>query len=330
MRTKSLHAAVLILSFAFPAQVLAQTSSFVAPGRVEGAGPSMSIGVAAAGTVSEILVHEGSHIRAGQTLLELDCGPTEADVRTQEAHLAAAQASFDRVFNGSRPDEIAVGEAVVGYSQARAEEAQKTLDRTLALHEGVTVTEARVLEVQRDARIAAAQLEEARARLSLLRAGSREEDVRQAKALRDAAAAGLDASRARLDQCSVRAPVDGTVLDVLVNQGQFLSSAVPQPLLHIVPDGPLRVRAEVELDNLGRVCASQSATVSSQAFPNASIHAQVVSISPAVNPRSTTTATQDARDKDTVAVFLNVERGGPALPIGSAVTVRFDVCPSKT
>ena len=79
-----------------------------------------------------------------------------------------------------------------------------------------------------------------------------------------------------------------------------------------------------------RLRLPQSATVSSQAFPNASIHAQVVSISPAVNPRSTTTATQDARDKDTVAVFLNVERGGPALPIGSAVTVRFDVCPSKT
>jgi multidrug efflux pump subunit AcrA (membrane-fusion protein) len=114
MRTKSLHAAVLIVSFAFPAQVLAQTSSFVAPGRVEGAGPSMSIGVAAAGTVSEIMVHEGSRIRAGQTLLKLDCGPTEADIRTQEAHLAAAQASFDRASNGSRPDEIAVGEAVVG------------------------------------------------------------------------------------------------------------------------------------------------------------------------------------------------------------------------
>jgi multidrug resistance efflux pump len=329
-RAASLRAAVLIAAFAIPAQSLGQTASFVAPGRVEGAAPTMSIGVAAAGTVSEVQVHEGSRVRAGQTLVKLDCRPIEADVRAREAQLAAAQATFDRFRNGSRPDEVVVGEAVVGYSQARADEAGKTLERTEAMHEGVTVTTARVLEVKRDARIAAAQLEEARARLSLLRAGSREEDVRQAEALRKASAAEVDATRARLDQCTVRAPVDGIVLDVLANPGQYLSLAVPQPLLHIVPDGLLRIRAEVELRDLAHVCASQRATVSAEAFPNASIHAQVAAISPAVSPRSTAPATADARDKDIVAVVLSVDRGGPALPIGLPVTVRFDSCPSKT
>ena len=141
----------------------------------------MSIGVAASGIVGEVLVREGSRVQAGQVLVKLDCGSLEADVHTREAHLAAAQATYDRFRNGSRPDEIAVGEAVLGYSQARLEEAQKTLQRTLALQEGVTVTTARVLEVERDARIAAAQLEEAQARLSLLKAGSREEDIREAR-----------------------------------------------------------------------------------------------------------------------------------------------------
>ncbi len=243
----------------------------------------MSIGVAATGIVSEILVHEGSRVQAGQLLVKLDCAPQEADVRTRQAHLAAAQATYDRFRNGSRPDEIAVGEAVVSYSQARAEEAEKALQRTLELQEGVTVTTARVLEVKRDARIAAAQLAEARAQLNLLRAGSREEDIRQAKALRDAAAADLDASRDRLNQCSVNAPVDGVVLDVLINQGQFLSLAVPQPLLHIVRDGPSRVRAEVALRDLPHVCPQQRASIAAEAFPNAAIKAQVASISPAVS-----------------------------------------------
>ena len=329
-RTKSLCAAVFIATLAFPSALLAQSSNFTAPGRIEGAGSTMSIGAAAAGTVSEVLVHEGSRVHAGQTLVTLSCRQLEADVRAREAQLAAAQATYDRSRDGSRPDEIVVGQAVVGYSQARADEAEKTLERTEAMHEGVTVTTARVLEVKRDARIAAAQLEEARARLSLLRAGSRDEDIRQAEALRNASAAEVDATRARLDQCTVHAPVDGVVLDVLANPGQSLSLAVPQPLLHIVPDGPLRVRAEVELRDLAHVCASQRATVVAEAFANATIHAQVASISPAVTPRSIAPATADARDKDVVAVVLNVERGSPALPIGLPVTVRFDSCPSKT
>ncbi len=333
--TKLLGAVLLLASFAVPAQILGESSDFAAPGRVEGAGPPMSIGVAATGIVDQIVVHEGSRVHAGDLLVRLDCQAQAADVRTREAQLAAAQATYDKFRNGPRPDEIAVGEAVVNFSQARADEAHKALQRTLALQEGVTVTTAHVLEVQRDDRIAAAQLAEARAQLSLLRAGSREEDIRQAKALRDAAAAELEASRAKLDQCSVRAPVDGIVLDLLANQGQFLSLAVPQPLLHIVPDGRTRVRAEVPLENLAKVCVQQRAAIAAGAFPDAAIKAEVASISPAVSHASMgdagkSTAAANADSGDVVAVLLTVDSGAPALPIGLPVTVHFDACPSKS
>jgi HlyD family secretion protein len=220
-----LSAAVVIAGFAFSAPVLGQS-----------AGSTLSIGVSAGGVISDIFVHAGSRVHAGDALVKLNCQPLEADLRSRQAQLHAAQATFDKVKNGPRPDEIKVGEAIVGYSQARAEEAQKTLDRTQELQEGVTVTTARVLEVKRDSRIADAQLEEAKARLSLLQAGSREEDIRQSEALRDAAAAELDSTRARLDLCTVHAPVDGVVTDIPVNVGQYVSVAVPQVLLHMTQD----------------------------------------------------------------------------------------------
>lgn len=329
---KLLGAVLLFAIFAAPAQMLGQSAVFTAPGRAEGAGPPLSIGVAATGIVSNITVQDGSRVQAGQLLLQLACTAQQADVRTRQAQLAAAEATYDKFRNGPRPDEIAVGQAVVNFSQARADEADKTLQRTLALQEGVTVTAARVLEVKRDARIAAAQLTEAHAQLNLLRAGSREEDIRQAKALRDAAAAELDASRARLAQCSVRAPVSGVVLDVLVNRGELLSLAVPQPLLHIVPDGQARVRAEVALHDLARVCPQQRATIAAEALPNAAIQAQVASIGPTVSRATmgTGAAGGDADAADVVAVVLTVDGGAPPLPIGLPVTVHFQACPSKS
>ncbi len=329
-------AALLLASAMLASEVVGQNSTFVASGRVESAGPLMSIGAAAGGVVSEVLVHEGSRVHPGELLVKLDCRPIEAEVRTREAHLAAARATYDRFRNGSRPDEIAVGDAVVGYSQARLDEAEKTLRRTELLQEGVTVTTARLLEVQRDARIAAAQLAEARARLALLRAGAREEDIRQAEALRDAAAADLETSRARLEQCSVRAPAGGIVLDVLANPGQFVSLAVPQPLLHLIPDGPLRVRAEVEVRDFTHVCLQQHATITSDAFAGTSLSAEVVTISPAVTARSLTaaagaaTAPANTPLKDVVPVVLRIDRATPDVPVGAPVTVRFDPCPSKS
>jgi HlyD family secretion protein len=192
----------------------------------------------------------------------------------------------------------------------------------------VTVSVARLLETQRDARITAAQLAEAQARLALLREGSREEDVREAQARRTNAAAELDVARARLDQCSVRAPVDGVVAEVLVNPGQFLSLAIPTTLLRIIADGALRVRVEVDPRDVARLCAGQPATVTAEAFPNLSIRAQVEAISPVLTARSLVTPAAEVRAKDVEPVILSLEGGGPALPIGLPVTARFGTCPT--
>ncbi len=193
------------------------------------------LGVAVSGVVSRVLVGDGAHVGAGQRLVELDCRPGEADVKAKTAALAALEASYTRVKNGPRAEEIAIGEANVGVAQARSEEAGDALARARALTEGVTITRAQILEVQRDARVSYAQLNDARQRLALLRAGSRQEDIDEAKARRDEGAADLDLAKARLDQCAVVAPVAG-VVEILVTPGQFVSEYAPVPLARLTPD----------------------------------------------------------------------------------------------
>jgi multidrug resistance efflux pump len=322
--------AVVFVFLFLPRLSPAETPGLKAAGRVEGEHRMMSLGIAVSGLVDHILVREGERVQAGQTLLKLDCRPMAAELRAREAQLRAAQATFDRYRNGSRPDEITVGEAAVRYSIARADEAEKALERADAMQEGVTITTAHMLEVKRDARIASALLEEARARLSLLRAGSREEDVRQAEAARDAMMAQVDAGRARLDQCVIRAPADGVVLDVLASPGQFFSTEVPQPLLRVLADGPLRVRTEIDQRDLIHVCLSQTANVTADAFPNQDIHADVAFISPTIAARPASAAAAELQGSQVVPVLLEIDHNAPSLPIGSTVTVRFDPCPSRS
>jgi multidrug efflux pump subunit AcrA (membrane-fusion protein) len=182
--TSHVQIAVVGLALLAPEKASGQSvpSPLTAPGRIQRTTGSMSIGTAASGIVKEIFVHEGSRVHAGQLIALVSCGPIEAEAQGLDAQVRAAQAVLDRVRNGPRSEEITVAEAAVGYSTARAEEAQKTYERTLALREGFTVTTARILETLRDARVSAAQLTEARAKLALLRAGSREEDIRDAEA----------------------------------------------------------------------------------------------------------------------------------------------------
>jgi multidrug resistance efflux pump len=328
---QGLRVAACGLCLSSPATVLAQSSpaAFTAQGRIEAAGGTMAIGSAASGTVKDVMVVAGGRVKAGQVIVQLNCQPLEAEIEARRAQFDASQAVFDRVRHGPRADEIKVAEAAVGYSNARAEEAQKTYQRTQQLHEGVTVTTARILETQRDSRIAAAQLAEARAKLDLLRAGSREEDVREAQSRRDSAAADLENARARLAQCSIRAPVDGVIVDVLANPGEFLSLAVPTTLIRMVADRAQSVNAEIELRDAAHVCLDQEATVTTETS-NLSVHARVVGIVPAVHTRTFAAQGAQPKSNDVQTVILNVDPGAVSLPIGWPVAVHFSVCPSKS
>ena len=195
----------------------------------------MRLGVAVSGIVKTIDVGQNAHVLAGQALLEIDCAVLEADLKVRTDNLSAADAALERTRNGPRPDEVKIGEANVGVATARAEEAAAAYHRATELKEGITTTRAIVLQAQRDARISAAQLLDAQRRLDLLHAGSRSEDIAEAQARRDSAAAYLEEGKAQLAQCIVRAPMAGRV-EVSATLGQYISTAVPVTLVQLTPE----------------------------------------------------------------------------------------------
>jgi HlyD family secretion protein len=229
------RAALLLAALNAPYDLRAQTASPPLARSPTGGSKVLLLGVAASGVILKILVADGSHVDAGQVLLQIDCRPLEEGIGLRAASLEAAQAAFERTRNGPRPEEIAIGEANVGVAQARAEEAQDAFGRATALTQGVTITRAQLLESQRNARVTAAQLEDARKRLALLKAGSRAEDIAEASAKRDMEAAGLAEAKARLEQCSLRSPVAG-VVRVTATLGQYVSAFVPVTLLQLTED----------------------------------------------------------------------------------------------
>jgi HlyD family secretion protein len=196
---------------------------------------ALTLGVARSGVVQAILVRDGAHVEKGQILVQQDCRSLEREIAFRAASLAAAEAAYERVRNGPRAEEIAIGEAGVGVAEARAEEARAALDRAGAMPIDVAITRAQLLVVERDSRIAAAQLLDARKKLALLRAGSRAEDVAEAEARRNAAAAFLDEGKADLEQCSVRAPAPGSVR-VVATLGEFVSVFSATPLVELTAD----------------------------------------------------------------------------------------------
>lgn len=95
----------------------------------------------------------------------------------------------------------------------------------------------------------------------------------------------LDIAKQRLDDATVRAPIEGTVLDKPVAVGQVISSATSSvsggtTLLTMADLSRIRMRALVAETDIGRVQVGQDASVVVDAYPQRTFHGTVEKIEP--------------------------------------------------
>jgi HlyD family secretion protein len=321
----SIHLFVVILLWGVGATANGQllNTAVSARGQIEGGSDLFSLGTSATGTISQLLVKPGDHVQAGQPLLRVDCRAVEGEVAARQSDLDASEAVFARVTHGSRPEEIAIGEANVNLADARLHEAQKEFDRAQALHEGVTVTRVQIDQAERDARMAEAMLAEVRAKLVLLKVGSREEDITEARARRDAAKARLDEAASRLAYCTVAAPISGVILSTRVSPGQLVSSMAPATLITMVDDSTRRARAFVAERDFSRICLGEQGQISVEGVSGDQSEGRIEMIAPDVTENPYEPGSARVR-----AVILSVSKTQQQLPIGQMISVKLLGCGS--
>ncbi|MDW6001416.1 HlyD family secretion protein [Vibrio mangrovi] len=205
-------------------------------------------------TASEIVralpVKEGSTVSQGQILVQLDRKEQEVLLAQAVAEQAKATAYLQKLTNGERPEDIAAAQADVARSEARFIEAEKNYRRTSEL-----VAKKLLSQSEKDTALATrdavkAELNAAREAFGKLTAGSRIEDIEQAKAALDAADASVMLQQHRLDELTVVATRDG-VLDslpyklgerVTANQAVAVIEAGQVPYARVYVPARYRVR----------------------------------------------------------------------------------------
>jgi multidrug resistance efflux pump len=157
---------------------------------------SAAVGSRTGGRVARLLANEGDRVAAGQALIELEPGDLDAQRAGAAAQLAQAQAAFDKLKAGARPEEIA-------EAQARQAQATAQLQETKAgsRREEIAAAEARVAQAQ--ALVDKAKLDADRAHHLLERqaiaaaeADAADTSLRTARAERDAQQKVLEQLRA--------------------------------------------------------------------------------------------------------------------------------------
>jgi multidrug resistance efflux pump len=303
---------------------VSQTAGVVCFGHVDVEPGVTSLYPVQPGRVADVLVSEDDSVKAGTVLFRLDDRRAKLLVRQAQEDLKASELQFAdaRKLPEQHTVKIAQQEQAILATQHRLSAAQRLLEHNRALVKkelaSADLVEAGAEKVKEQEAALAAEKE----KLRELRLADPAAQVERAEADVRAKQARLEEAQYALDECSVKAPVDGKVLRLMIGVGDVLSTQPRHPAVQFCPAGPRIVRAEVEQEFASRVAKGQAAFVQDDSNAGPGWRGKVVRVSDwYTHRRSMLQEPLQFNDVRTLECIVELDPGQPTPRVGQRVRV---------
>ncbi|HKV33495.1 MAG TPA: efflux RND transporter periplasmic adaptor subunit [Pyrinomonadaceae bacterium] len=294
------------------------------PGRVEGQSEVINVGAGADGVLTAVLVHEGQQVRAGQVIALIDCREIESQIDEARALADRARQNRLRLLRGSRPEERSKAADETAVAEAQFKQAQLQHQRVAQLFKSAVVSKEELDQAARDLAVAEATLNATKNQQALVNAPPLPEELARADSEVGLAQEQARTAKARLDKCTVKAPLSGTILRTFLKAGESVSTVFPQPIVSLADTSQIRVRAEVDERDVGRVYVGQSVIVLADAYPEKRFTGKVSRVGAAMGRKKVRTGDPaEKSDRDVLEVLIDLEGTEESLVVGLRTSVQF-------
>ena len=221
------------------------------------------------GMVTRLAIEEGNRVRKGDVLAELERTEYEADHAANEAILAAAGERLKELEQGARPKEIEQAKAELNEAEAQREQLQSELRRDTRLRAINAVAQAEFEQSESAYKAMDRRVERLRFAHDLMVEGPRKERIEAARAEVRQAEANLAKAKWRLDNCTVRAPVSGTILKKNAEEGNIVNPVAFNgsfSLCELADLADMEVELYIQERDVARVFVGQRCKVRAEAY----------------------------------------------------------------
>lgn len=216
---------------------------------------SVELSAKVAGTIAAFRVEEGDAVSRGELVAELSRSDLVAQRERDAMAVLIAENRLRELLSGPREQEKEIAAAEVRIAEANFQKAKADLERRQLLFEQGAVTQEELERYRIGLEVAQSQLQAARARLSLLEAGSRPEAIAAARAEVERSRAALKATDAMLQDLKVYSPISGVVVAKNYSEGEYVQAGAS--LATIADLSHLWIKVYVATDDLPRVRLGQ-------------------------------------------------------------------------
>jgi len=312
---------VLLSIFSVATWLLVHPSPEILQGEVEAT--QVDVAAKIPGRVGAVNVREGQRVRKGQLLVTLDSPEIRAKLAQATAAENAASAQRDKADRGAREEEIRGARELWQRAERAADLAEKTFRRVDRLSaDGVLPAQKRD-EAEANWKASRDAANAAKARYDMAVAGARAEDREAAGALVDQAAGAVAEVEAFMEETRLVAPIDGEVVECIVDPGELVSAGYP--ILTLVDLDDIWVTFNLREDRLAGLRMGGRLIARLPALGNREVELKISYISP-LGEFATWRSTQASGDFDlkTFEIRARPVQQAPGLRPGMSAIVTWD------
>jgi multidrug resistance efflux pump len=300
-------------------------------GLVEAQTENIAVGTNLPGIVTKVFVKVDQKVRPGDALFMIDDTALKADRLVKQRSLESARAQLDRLKLMPRPEELPALEARVRELRANLADQEDQLRRTRRVYPSGAATAEERIRREMAVQMAREQLRKADADLALMKAGTWKPDLDIAEAAVQLAQAQLAQVERDLERLTVRALVDGEVLQVNVRPGEYVATQSGQALIVLGSVTRLHVRVDVDENDIPRLHSALEkapARAMLRGDPSQQFPLHYVRVEPYVIPKKSLTGDNTERvDTRVLQVIYALEQGPRRVYVGQQLDVYIEGAP---
>lgn len=246
------------------------------------------------GRVAWIGVDKGDKVREGQVIVRLEDDEFRAQLQQVKGRLAALKARLAEFETGSRPEEIERARAELAQAEADLANSKIFLDRTESLvREGVqskqALDDAKARFDREGARVNAM-----RKAFELVKLGPRREQIDAVRGQVAEAEGEVSFFETQLSNTLIKAPVTGTILERVVEKGEFVTTSFVGErgakgfVVSLADLRDLQVELDINQNDFAKLGPNSRGVITTDAYPDRKYDGVIDEISPEANRQKAT------------------------------------------
>lgn len=222
------------------------------------------------GRIVSLNIEEGRRVIKGDVLAEVERTEYQADVEQMRGILMRNKAELSELETGARPQEIAGATADLQEQEELVVQLESQYKRLKEAIKSNSISMTEFEQAQSSFFSTRKRVEKLRQSLDMMKEGPRKERIEMAKAAIIQAEANLIKSEWRLDNCTLRAPISGTILKKNAEQGNLVNPVAfsgSTSVCDIADLSDLEIDLNIQERDISKVFAGQLCEVRSEAYP---------------------------------------------------------------